>query len=262
MKNNITTNDKSAPTSIEAQLSVSIELESSLSKATSEVENFPNVENESEAGLAQPCIMDAMVDIETLGIKNNSVVLSIAVIIFDRLDAAKYIGHSLTTGEQCRSLTNYTHSFHTPVSMLDCLASGSIIDKGTAEWWKGKKDRSQLVDSMACTESLATTMMRLKEFLEYGYGSIWAKSPSFDISILRSLSSSVGIDLGIDFRKERDVRTEIQDYPQFDVRQVSKGMTIYNKHGAEIGLHDPVYDAIIQLQAVQEVYAAKGLYKG
>lgn len=206
-----------------------------------------------------PNIYDMCVDIETLGTKNNSVVLSIAVIFFDRTAILKNPELSVTSDKlQHRSNIDYLDSFHTPVSMLDCLAAGCVIDKGTAEWWKKQKDRVLLVDSMACVEPLQVTMTRLKAFLStHAYESIWAKSPSFDISILNSLADSCGIDLAIDFRKERDVRTEMQDYPQFDVREISKHLHVTDSLGHEIGLHNPVYDSIIQLHSMQEVYAAK-----
>lgn len=216
----------------------------------------------ADVGPGETFIWDVCVDIETLGVKNNSVVLSIAVLGFDRSAVAKDPNLSILHDTQTRSLLSYYRCFHVPVSTLDCLAAGCQIDKGTAEFWKRQKDRSQLVASMACEETLVTTMLHLKDFLAHGYESIWAKSPTFDIAILRSLSESVGVDLGIDFRKERDVRTETHDYPQFDVREVSKHMTIYSPEQEELSLHNPVWDAIVQLQAVQEVYAAKNVYKG
>jgi hypothetical protein len=241
-----------------------VELDRSLDKAIAEVDGIAKAQNKdtaNEAATAPSGINDVCVDIETLGIKNNSVVLSIAVIGFDRSAVAKDLNLSILHDTQTRSLLSYYHCFHVPVSMLDCLAAGCQIDKGTAEFWRKQKDRRQLVTSMACEEPLVTTMLHLKDFLNFGYESIWAKSPSFDIAILRSLAESVGVDLCIDFRKERDIRTETHDYPQFDVREVSKRMVITDGDGEELSLHNPVWDAIVQLQAVQEVYAAKNVYK-
>jgi len=211
----------------------------------------------AEVGGIVPNSKEVMIDIETLGVEGDSVVLSIAAITFDRTDVLRHPGLSILVETQTITVNEYISSFHSPVSLLDCLAAGCQINKPTAEWWKKQKDRTQLVESMAYTESLHTTMTRLKTYLETGYDLIWAKSPTFDLTILRSLAKSVGVDLGIDFRKERDVRTEIQDYPQFDVREISKYLTVHNSLGTGISLHNPVYDSVIQIQAIQEVYAAK-----
>lgn len=204
---------------------------------------------------AQVEIKDIMVDIETLGSKAGCPVLAISAIRFNRAALAGTeidLTQSLTLNEN-----DYISSFHSPVSLLDCLAVGCTISAGTAQWWKKQSDRQILIDSMACTEPLSDTLIRLKGFIEGGYKSIWAKSPTFDLEILKWLAEQVDVDLGIDFRQQDDVRTETRDYPNQDVRALAKRCTVYDAKGNKVGAHNPVCDSVMQIRMVQEVYAQK-----
>jgi hypothetical protein len=202
--------------------------------------------------------IDLMVDVETLGVNEGCPILSIAAIAFNRADILQHPMSSITKGKQVRSTVSYYDTFTSTVSLLDCLASGCTIEAGTANWWLKQKDKSQLVQAMAFEESIEDTLMKFKAFInKHDYGSIWAKSPTFDFKLLRALAKIKNIDIGINFRKEADVRTEIIDYPQFDVVKLSESVTIQDSLGNPLRPHDPVYDCIIQIQAITEVYAHK-----
>jgi hypothetical protein len=204
-----------------------------------------------------PVVTDIMIDLETLGVKPNCPVLAISAITFNRAAIKQQPNLSVLAGPQERTVKDYISYFNSLVSLLDCLAVGCEIEKNTANFWKKQPDRSILVSSMAHKENLAQTLVRLKDFLQQPHESTWAKSPRFDISIINSLAEACDVKLDIDFRKEDDVRTEIRDYPQFDVREISKNLTVLDAEGNKLGLHNPDYDCIVQIQAIQEVYAAK-----
>ncbi len=202
--------------------------------------------------------LDVMIDIETLGVGQDSAVLSIAAVQFNRTDIYDCPNLSITEEQQGRDTEKYPSKFYKPISLLNCLALGCVIDPSTAKFWECQENKEQLGNSLVCNDSVYTVLSQLKTYLDgHCYQNIWAKSPTFDISILRSLGQRVGVDLGIDFRKERDVRTEISDYPRFDVREISKQLKVVDSHNTMLGLHHPLYDCIIQIQAIQEVYALK-----
>ena len=207
-------------------------------------------------------IWDVMIDLETLGTSPNSVVLSIVAVRFDRTTIYANPGLSIHNGKQIRGGADPISILSIPVSMLECLAIGRVIDSRTAEFWKAVEDKSPLVESAACTDTLTFSLQQLRTFLNLGYQSIWAKSPTFDITILRSLSADVGVELAIDFRKEADVRTEILDYPQYDMPEVAKSFFVMDENTDKpLGKHNPICDCLIQIQAISEVYRAKQVGK-
>ena len=193
-----------------------------------------------------------MIDLETLGIGSDCVVLSIAAYKFCRKEIIEKSYDHVTI------VAKDADTFYCTVSLLECLSVGRVIDASTAKFWMRQGDRSQLTQSLECNDSLKHTMAKLKTFLDgANYDEIWAKSPTFDISILKSLSKDCNVDLGIDFRLERDVRTEIADYPQFDVRELSKETTIQDSNNVKLKAHHPVYDCVIQAFALQLAYNQK-----
>ena len=58
-----------------------------------------------------------MVDIETLGVSNNSVILSLAAVEFNK-----------STGETGKK-------FYKKISIESCLEAGLVIDADTLQWW-------------------------------------------------------------------------------------------------------------------------------
>jgi exodeoxyribonuclease VIII len=217
-----------------------------------------NIEAEQRPVQALPIVQDIMLDLETLGVKDNCPILSIAAIVFNRAQILQDPSLSIESGSQSRNNLHYIDTFRGTFSLLDSIASGCVIEQGTAAWWLKQADRTQLVEAMSYLKPIEDTLIKFKAFLSlHDYGSIWAKSPTFDISLLRSFASIKSFDIGIHFRKEADVRTEVADYPQFDVVKLSKDVVINDSLGNPLRPHDPIYDCIIQIQAVQEVYAKK-----
>lgn len=125
-----------------------------------------------------------MVDIETLGLDRDSVILSIGAVEFG---PAKIGG-----------------SFEASISRESCEAAGLTVDQDTLDWWQDQSDAAQtvltggddLVDVLECFADWAA-----------GLDEIWANSPSFDCEALEYAGEQVNVEMPWEFYEERDFRT-------------------------------------------------------
>lgn len=138
---------------------------------------------------------NVMVDIETLGVKPNAVILTIGAVKFqDKL------------GEQ----------FYTTLNLDEELASfGSDKASVSAEtllWWldqRRKYDVSLLSDPEEDDEPVRTNHQKLQSFLEFVKGAdfLWSKGTNFDFPILESCLNRYGLEQNWKYYKLRDFRT-------------------------------------------------------
>jgi len=125
-----------------------------------------------------------MVDIETLGLKRDSVILSIGAVEF----GPAQIGDT----------------FEASISRESCEAAGLTVDQDTLEWWQDQPEKAravldggdELVDVLECFADWAA-----------GLDEIWANSPSFDCEALEYAAEQVDVAVPWDFYQERDYRT-------------------------------------------------------
>lgn len=133
--------------------------------------------------------MDISIDIETLGTKPGSVVLSIGAVAFDR-----------DTGDMGKE-------FYMPISLSDSMAAGLTIDAATLMWWLDQ----DIVARNAAFQGLHLLTFVLGELSLYVDAVkpefIWAKPPSFDVVLIESAYTAVGRDIPWSFRQPRDCRT-------------------------------------------------------
>jgi exodeoxyribonuclease VIII len=102
-----------------------------------------------------------MLDLETMGLRPTSAILSIGIVLFD-----KY---------------GFQDTFYTPVSLKSCLEHGLTTDKPTENWWAKQSDMARKAwdtpDAPTLTEALTamTHWMRKhgvgKSAMLYGCGS-------------------------------------------------------------------------------------------
>lgn len=195
---------------------------------------------------------DVMIDLETMGVGDNSPVLAMGAIEFDRyyvnpINVPRVVS---TSGEV--SYNGYKSVFSREVSLLDNLVIGRVIEPGTAKFWAQQTDRTIIEKSMSSSVSVASAMSAFTDYLNsLGKAYVWAKSPTFDITILRSLSDKVNIKLPIPYYNERDVRTAM-DAAKLDVKKLDINVT-YDQ--VPIGLHHPIYDCVVQIEVVQRFFA-------
>lgn len=160
--------------------------------------------------LKTPCFVDVMVDIETLGGPPGGVPWSVAMVRFDR-----------ETGE-------LDGEFEVSVDPVDAEREGCRIDASTAVFWVGQERsaRSKLLSAARDGISLEEAMNEVRTFLlgPDRAKRVWARSPTFDLDILRHAMGCVGVEWPVEFWQERDHRTVFADLPK-DVTAEIKALT-------------------------------------
>ncbi len=137
-----------------------------------------------------------MLDLETLGNKNNSAILSIGAVEFD-----------IETGETGRE-------FYQRIDLQSCLDKGLIVNGSTFYWWlqQNKKVREEIAKD---GDNLLDVLLAFKQFtLQLGNFQIWGNGVRFDVGILENAYVACGYqEMPWNFRNERDVRTLVSFAP-------------------------------------------------
>jgi hypothetical protein len=141
-----------------------------------------------------------MLDIETLGVENNSVILTVAAQMFDPLSSG------------------YSDKFYYARVDLDSQPERSIT-QSTIEWWAQQPDQSKN-EAFNSQDRIA-----LKKVLEeltpilWQSSCIWANGITFDMNILENAFRSYSMPLPWKYHRVRDARTiyslyaDLQKYP-------------------------------------------------
>lgn len=135
---------------------------------------------------------DIMIDIETMGVKPYSAIVSIAAVEFDML-----------TGETGEGL-------YEGVCLQSCVDLGLGIDAQTAIWWINQGEEAKYIFSEDYpTRRLTSALESLRVYLqERPDHNIWANSPAFDLNRLKEAYEKCGFYAPPwDYWKERDLRT-------------------------------------------------------
>lgn len=142
-----------------------------------------------------------MVDIETMGTKSNSAIISVGAVEFN-----------IETGETGKE-------FYRNVTLKSSVELGLNVDADTVMWWMGQSEdaRKSLVKEKPTTISQA--LADFGEFCNRGY-QIWGNSASFDLGLLQDAYDKLNVEIPWDFRKERCVRTLVSFAPE-----IKKGMS-------------------------------------
>lgn len=140
-----------------------------------------------------------MVDLETLALFVNAIILSIGAVRFNprALSADDLI----------------LEGFYTNVDTDSCRAAGLESDQGTVEWWAAQREEAKSVFSSPSPVVLSTALDQFDDFLKKisdgdpGSVNIWCKGGSFDFAILRNAYQKLGRRVPWNFRLEHDART-------------------------------------------------------
>lgn len=169
-----------------------------------------------------------MIDLETLGTTQDSVILQIGAVVFD-----------LATGD------NF-NSFNIHIDIQSCLDKGLKIDADTLKWWM-TQDRYAIYEVFKCPEetSLEVALNRFAYFLSTVKAPIipWGNGSSFDLGILSTAFKKCGITLPWNFWNERDVRTLLMFDDSVKQKVPFKG----TKHNA-------IDDCLHQIAMCHDVY--------
>jgi exodeoxyribonuclease VIII len=131
---------------------------------------------------------DLMIDIETLGSGPRSCIATLGAARFD-----------IDTG-------NVLETFYRRIDIDDAMRYNVEMDAPTVLWWMEQSDeaREELLDEDRV--SLADAVHDFEQFYTIN-DRLWAKSPQFDLVILKHSIRAVGGSVYWHFVNERDVRT-------------------------------------------------------
>lgn len=163
---------------------------------------------------------DVMIDIETLSTSPNAYVLSIGAVAFNRdgenIDAGIHL--SLAPNEQRRAVTF-----------------------STVKWWT-QQSKAAIDAAFAGQTPTKLALRQLRAYIDQkceGRPRVWANSPSFDLTILRSLCEDFAEECPWGYRQERDFRTVMD----------GRDWTLAVPRSGEA--HNALDDAITQAKALQ-----------
>lgn len=165
---------------------------------------------------------DVMLDLETLGNKSNSALLSIGAVEFN-----------IETGEIGRK-------FYKVINLQSCLDIGLKINASTFYWWL---QQNQGARDAVCVDKKFDIQTALHMFSGWMKDcikdvQIWGNGARFDIGILEDAYVACGIqEMPWSFRSERDVRTLVSFAPEIKTAHPFKGTE-----------HNPIDDCIHQIE--------------
>lgn len=163
-----------------------------------------------------------MIDLETLAVSPESVVLSLGAVHFD----------PYTTG--------YSDSIYFKIDLDDQDQLNREIDPNTVDWWS--KQDPAIMEEAFSMEGRISIEEALDQFHKFAWGcdAFWSHGSIFDIAILENIYRQLKKPLPWNFWQIRDTRTVFDLGVDPEMPQNSK--------------HDALQDAIRQAVGVQNVY--------
>lgn len=162
-----------------------------------------------------------MLDLETMGNRSNSVIVSIAAVPFN-----------LETGEIS---DNY---FYERVDFQSCLDIGLKVQASTILWWMQQNEEARK-EICKPAQHIYYVLLRLDDFFKQHITDIqiWGNGARFDMGLLQDAYHASGFDeLPWKFRNERDVRTLVSLAPHIKEQTPNVGTA-----------HNAVDDCIFQI---------------
>ena len=175
--------------------------------------------------------MEMMVDIETLATDERALVLTMGFVEFNNSGAKASQRWILDMGQQ--------------------MEKGRAIDPETIAWWMRQGDAAR---KEAFAESRSEIVAALwgvhRFFIDVDPISVWANSPSFDLTILETLFRDFDVDLPWAFYQARDVRT---------LREESGLARDWQPENITYTAHTAIGDCCRQIEIVRECRRLNGI---
>jgi len=172
-----------------------------------------------------------MLDLETMGKRSNSPILSIGAVEFD-----------INTGET-------GDEFYSTIDLQSCLNAGLEINGETVYWWltQNEKARQEVAKGGKPLNNVLVAFMDwFEKFNNKDDVQIWGNGTRFDIGILEDAYVALGYDrMPWNFRGERDLRTLVSFAPEIKTE-------IVNKHGG--AKHMAIDDCKIQIEYASKIW--------
>lgn len=141
-------------------------------------------------------MLDVMIDLETLGKRGNSVILSIG--------AVKFNGDGL--GDE----------FYMVVDPQSCIAAGLEMDVSTIMWWMKQSDEARAAFEREGAR-LPSVLTAFSRFIQDGGNAgdtrVWGNGASFDNPILGNAYHKCGMEQPWKFWNDRCYRTVKSQFP-------------------------------------------------
>lgn len=128
---------------------------------------------------------DVMLDIETLGTKMGSVILSVAFIPFKENDVG-YVSN---------------------LNVDDQLKAGMEINYETVKWWFSDDKVESLIRSIKNPQPVLKVLEEIEDFVSIKEFTLWSHGANFDEPMLNTLFSAFGKRAPWSHRSVRDTRT-------------------------------------------------------
>jgi hypothetical protein len=205
--------------------------------------------------------MDVMVDIETLSIDYNAVILSLGAVKFDPYKLETISIPRLEDGFQpgggnftiTRRMRTYKY-FYQNISIKSCLDVGLEVDASTVLFWLDQPEEARkalLSDTLSLRDTLRDfyDWTRLHDrdshFVESDPKYYWSHGASFDLPILSHAYKSVNGKEPWGFREMQDTRTlfRLCSDKRYKVEMPDEGLK-----------HHALFDAWRQAVAVQRCF--------
>lgn len=163
-----------------------------------------------------------MVDLETLAVSPQSVILTLGAVHFNPYESG------------------YTDSIYFRLNLDDQDNLGREIDPNTLDWWA--KQDNKIMEEAFSSDNRISVAEAIDKFHKFAWGcsAFWSHGSAFDLVILEDLYKQLGKSTPWNFWQLRDTRTI------FDLG-VDPEMPKNSKHNA-------LQDAIRQSVGVQNVY--------
>lgn len=164
-----------------------------------------------------------MIDLETMGTKPYSVIMSIGAVAFD-----------LKTGEK-------GDSFYQNIDKASSIKAGLTVDQSTKDWWD-KQPREAYNKMFVDTVPLETALRGFQSWIKLQPGSfkyVWGNSASFDLGLLDNAYDIMKIPKPWMYTNERCCRTIVALAP-----------SIKGNWSKPAGVHDPIIDCNYQIDYV------------
>lgn len=172
-----------------------------------------------------------MLDLETLSVRPNAVILVIGAIKFNRNETWK---ENIDEKELYKKNT-----FYRRIKIESCVNVGLYTEKETVEWWNNQS--SDVKYEAIENPDRITLPEALREFKEW-FGKnprtmIWGNGSSFDCTILGEAYKRCGMELPWKFWLERDLRTvmDLGDVRMGDLPQLQKHHALWDCYRQIIG---------------------------
>jgi DNA polymerase III epsilon subunit-like protein len=146
---------------------------------------------------------DVMIDLETLSIRPNAVILVIGAIKFNRGETWDKI-----TDEHNIEKLDY---FYTRICISSCLQEGLCVDQSTEKWWN-EQEYDVKYEALLHPDRtpVKEALLSFSKWFGHNYNTkIWGNGSSFDCTILSEAFKRCGMEKPWKFYNERDLRTII-----------------------------------------------------